>query len=320
MKKFSLILLILMFALGASAQSWGSQGWQLGAFGGATSFAGDIMNTKTSDHSRFVDTRYDFGIALEKKIISGIDVRLVGSYGGLYGYKEKDAIGEFMNHKFESKFFDYHFDLKLDVLKFALGENFPFSAYGLIGIGGMSYSSNWSRDNVMIHDTSGVALIYPVGLGAAAEVGPFNIFVEGVWNVSFSDALDAQVTNNTDHWIQDSYLTFSVGATYEFGGSSSGHYAGASKSKSGATKKAQKHRNVSSKNLHKSTSSYRKRATSSKHHYNNGGRAHVKSQHTNSLSTKRKYTTSSGKGSGLNIKKSDNTNSSKNNPKYPVHY
>ncbi|MBR5435199.1 MAG: hypothetical protein IK117_12275, partial [Bacteroidales bacterium] len=84
--------------------------------------------------------------------------------------------------------------------------------------------------------------------------------------------------------------------------------------------KAQKNRNKSSKNLHKSTTSYRKRANSSRHRYTSGGRTQVKSSHTNSLSTKRKYTTSSGNQAGMKIKKSDNTNSGKNSPKYPVHY
>lgn len=302
-----------------NAQSWGKEGWCLGGFAGATSFAGDIMHTPTSDNHRISDTRYDFGLSVEKVIYPGINFRLAGSYGKLGGIKDLDMEYKPQNQEFESRFFDYHFDLKLDALKCILGGDFPFSAYALMGVGGCSYKSKWYRTDTgeIKCDTAATAAIYPIGVGAGFDVGPAHVFAEGTWNVMFSDALDAHVSNNTDHWIQDSYLVFLVGATYEIGGTSVDSYRAG---KSGATKKAQKHRKQSSKNLHKRTSSYRKRATSSKRHYTNGGRTQPKRSYTNSMASKRRYTTSSRNGNGMNIKKSKNTNSGKNKPKYPVHY
>ena len=309
-----------MLAIGASAQSWGKEGWCIGGFGGATSFAGDIMHTPTSDDNRIGDTRYDFGLEVEKILYPGINARLAASYGKLWGEKQLDMASKPMNQAFEGNFFDYHFDLKLDVLKCLLGPEFPFSAYALAGIGGVSYHSKWYKTTtgVVRNDTTATATIYPLGVGAGIDIGPVHVFAEGTWDVTFTDALDAHLSNNTDHKIQDSYLVFLVGATYEIGGTSKSY--GGSRAKSGATKKAQKHRNKSSKNLHKTTSSYRKRANNSKRHYTNGGRTQVKSSHTNSLSTKRKYTTSSGNQAGMKIKKSEHTNSGNSSPKYPVHY
>lgn len=290
MKKLYLILLTSLIAIGGHAQSWFSEGWRVGAFGGATSFAGDIMYTHKGDHHRISDTRYDFGLDIEKQIIPGFNFRLIGSYGNLEGYKDFDAIGKPMYHAFNANFIDYHIDLKLDALKLIFSENFPFSAYGLFGIGGISYKSEWWRTNTnkLQCDTSATSIIYPIGIGTGFDIGSFQIFAEGTWNVTFTDALDAQISNNSDHKIQDSYLTFTIGATYEFGANTSSRYKGHAGGKVGSTRQAQKHKHSYSKSLHKSTSAYRKRATSSKHHYNNGGRTQVKSNHVNS-NLKKKY-------------------------------
>lgn len=297
-KRLYTILITIAIAFGANAQKGIGEGWCIGAFGGATSFAGDVMPNKISDDKRITDTRYDFGIVFEKIVLPGINFRIAGSYGQLNGIKDVDAVGKAMNQSFESNFFDYHFDLKLDPLKLVLGEGFPFSAYAMTGIGGLTNNAHYehirTKDNKVIEkDTTVTALMWPIGVGAGVDVGPLHVFAEGSWNIAFTDALDAHASNNKDHWVQDSYLTFVVGATYEFGGGNVGgggaHYGSNSKAKSGATHKAQKHRHKSSKNLHKRTSSYRKRAMGSRHRYNSGGRSHVKSKNTNSSNAHRKY-------------------------------
>ncbi len=290
MRKLYLILLTSLIALGVNAQSWFSEGWRVGAFGGATSYAGDVMYTHEGDHHRISDTRYDFGVTLEKSIIPGLNMRLMGSYGLLDGFKDYTTDGQFVNWDFQNNFFDYNFNLKIDALKLFLGNEFPFSAYLTTGIGGMSFSANsncWVEEGERF-DTAGTILIYPVGVGTGMDLGAFHLFAEGIWNIAFSDALDACIDNHLDHKIQDSYLTFTIGATYEFGENTSSRYKGHAGGKVGSTRQAQKHKHSYSKSLHKSTSAYRKRATNSKNHYNNGGRTQVKSKHVNS-NLKKKY-------------------------------
>jgi len=211
---------------------WIKQGWGAGVFGGATSFCGDIMWNDMNTTTRMSDTKYLVGLSIDKALYEYVDFRLRLSYGTLQGKKDYKLSDESWQDKmFNASMINATLNARYDVVRAILDDKkFPVSVYATGGVGTCTFKSTLKKatTDAVLKEKSYTCLMAPVGLGVNVHLtNNLLLEAEGIWSITSYDVLDAEVSNDNDKTLQDTYIATTLGLTYLFdAGKSSGMKSG----------------------------------------------------------------------------------------------
>ncbi len=222
MKKILLPIVVAFFAIiatvnVATAQSWISQGWGIGAAGGIGFAVGDISSSMS-------DAKGHFTFSVQKELVQYLDLKGNFVFGSLQGHKDKYNNGTEANLRFESKYFAYNGMLKFRLTDcIVANDEAKFSTYLQAGIGFIHFNSSLYHKTKIRNKEIETEIAKP---GKTVELDfPLGIGFEYRFTPAFSAALDlsAHITNSekldvTPNGIfKDMVFTPSIGVNYVFG-------------------------------------------------------------------------------------------------------
>ena len=220
MRNTILIALMLAFGLGLTANPhmWSGtspgkfwNNWAINLNGGYTSYFGDlsIYDSDILNKIKF-ESKPAIGFSLTKYITDDIGISGQLLYGGLKSQYTDNLF-------FETNFFEYNFQLRVDLLNLFVKKN--NTGIGVIAFGGIGhfmfnavkYQYKEGRLNEYPHKTRTPEFVYFLGGGLEYSISNrFSINIDAALKQANNDRIDNEVRQNNN----DFYSYISVGVTY----------------------------------------------------------------------------------------------------------
>lgn len=198
----------------ANAQSWGSQGWGVGASGGIGFAFGDVS-------SSFSNAKYHLGVSVQKELFSYFDLKGKIMFGALEGEKSEYENGDPAGLRFRSDYVTYHAMLKFRLTDLILEDDeAKFSMYLQAGAGLLHFKSTLYNDVRGTKAESGTTtdITVPLGVGFEYRFTPaLSANIDFLGHITSATNLD--VVKNS--FFKDIMFTPSIGVAYTFGKSAS---------------------------------------------------------------------------------------------------
>ncbi|MCL2327223.1 MAG: porin family protein [Bacteroidetes bacterium] len=204
----------------ATAQSWISQGWGVGASGGIGFAIGDIT-------TQFKDAKYHLGFSVTKELVPYFDLKGTLMQGALAGNKEDEkavsGTGKHGSQRFRTDYFTYNAMVQFrftDLM--AISDEPKFSVYAQAGAGMLHFKSalykttivNKKEEEKKVGESGTTTEItIPFGLGFEYRFTPkFSAVLDVTWHITSATKLD--MVENAK--FRDMMFTPGIGVNYVF--------------------------------------------------------------------------------------------------------
>ncbi len=212
MKNYKYIYVFFLLILckeGFSQRYKLNEQWNITLSPGATYFSGDLTDNKNKfwangplSSTYYHDRLFMIGLSLGKDIIPALGGGIQFLYGNIQGTNSN------VNITFSSRTIEANLFFKINFLNLIFGFNDArkFEIYGILGVGGVYYSSssayikkdtNNYGPQYVPNSASGITASFPMGLGLQYDFGKhFRLGLESTYRFVMTDNYDATIDGN----------------------------------------------------------------------------------------------------------------------------